>query len=63
MTKRVIYYEDLKGCKYVKGFINSFEGKTRGKILARIEFLGEHWDELRRPVVDKIDRDLYELRV
>jgi phage-related protein len=63
MPKKVIYYEDLKGRKYVKDFINGFEEKTRGKILARIEFLGEHWNELRRPIVDKIDRDLYELRV
>jgi len=63
MAKKVIYYEDLKGHKQVKEFINGFEEKTKAKILARLEFLGEHWDELRRPLVDKIDRDLYELRV
>jgi len=63
MEKKAIYYEDLKGRKYVKEFINSFEEKTRGKILARAEFLERHWNEIRRPIVDKIDKDLYELRV
>jgi len=61
--KRVIYYEGLRGKKQVKEFVHSFDDKTKGKILARLEFLGEHWHELRRPIVDKIDRDLYELRV
>lgn len=63
MEKKVIYYEDLKGRQHAKEFIIGFDEKTRGKILARIEFLGEHWNELRRPIVDKIDKDLYELRV
>lgn len=63
MDKKAIYYEDRRGKQQVKEFIRSFEDKTKGKILARIEFLVEHWHELRRPYVDKIDRDLYELRV
>ena len=63
MIKKAIYYEDFKGRKHVKDFINRFEEKTRAKILARIEFLEEHWFEARRPFIDKIDRDLYELRV
>jgi len=63
MEKKAIYYEDLKGRKYAKEFINNFEEKTRAKILARIEYLEKHWHEVRRPLVDKIDRDLYELRV
>ncbi len=63
MEKKVIYYEDLKGRKYVKEFIDNFDDKTKGKLLARIEFLADHWHELRRPYVDKIEGDLYELRV
>lgn len=63
MEKRAIYYEDLKGIKHAKDFINSFEEKTRAKILARIEYLEKHWHEVRRPLVDKIGNDLYELRV
>lgn len=63
MSKKAIYYQDLKGRKQVKEFIDRFEEKTRAKILARIEFLEEHWHEVRRPLVDKIDKDLYELRV
>jgi len=63
MEKKIIYYEDLKGRKHVKEFIESFDAKTKGKLLARIEFLADHWHELRRPYVDKIEGELYELRV
>lgn len=61
--KRTIYYEDTKGRKPVKEFIDQFDDKTKAKILARIRYLEEHWYEVRRPVVDKIDKDLYELRI
>jgi len=63
VEKKVIYYEDGNGRKHVKEFISSFDEKMRGKIAARIEFLGAHWHELRRPIIDKVDKDLYELRV
>jgi len=63
VDKTAIYYQDLKGRKYAKDFIDSFDEKTRGKILARIEFLEGHWYEARRPIIDKIEKDLYELRV
>jgi len=63
VSKKAIYYQDLKGRKQVKEFIDRFEEKTRAKILARIEFLEDHWHEVRRPFVDKVDKDLYELRV
>jgi phage-related protein len=63
VNKTAIYYEDLKGRKLAKDFIDSFDEKTRAKILARVEFLEEHWHEARRPLIDKIDKDLYELRV
>lgn len=63
MTKKVIYYEDAKGIKCVKEFLNSLDDSIKGKVLARIQFLGEHWNELRRPYVDLIGDKLYELRV
>lgn len=63
MDRKVIYYEDNRGRKPVKEFINRFDNKTKGKVLARFEFLERHWHEARRPFVDKIDKDLYELRV
>lgn len=63
MRKIAIYYEDRKGKKPVKDFINGFDEKTRAKILARIEYLEDHWHEARRPIIDKVDRDLYEIRV
>ena len=63
MVKKAIYYEDARGRQQVKEFIDEFDDKTKGKILARIEFLAEHWYEVRRPLVDKIEKNLYELRV
>ena len=63
MDKKVVYYEDNRGKKPVKEFIGRFDDKTKGKLLARLDFLERHWHELRRPFVDKISKDLYELRV
>jgi phage-related protein len=63
MEKKVIYYQDRKGRKPAKEFINNLESKTKGKVLARIQFLEQHWFEARRPIIDKIDKDLYEIRV
>jgi len=42
MDKKVIHYEDKRGIKPVKQFMSTFDGKTRGKILARLEFLEMH---------------------
>ena len=63
MEKKAIYYEDAKGQKPVKEFINSFDAKTKAKILARVHYLQEHWHEVKRPFVDYVDEGLYELRV
>ena len=63
MIKKAVYYEDIRRWKQVKEFIDEFDDKTKGKILARIEYLADHWYEVRRPYVDKVDGDLYELRV
>jgi len=63
MKKIPIFYQTSKGEKPVKTFLSSIEESIRAKIVARIEFLGEHWQELRRPYVDTIDGELYELRV
>lgn len=63
MEKKAIYYEDAKGQKPVKEFINSFDEKTKAKILARVQYLQEHWHEVKRPFVDYVDEGLYELRV
>jgi len=61
--KKVIYYENIRGKKPVKEFINEFDDKTKAKILARIEVLERYWHELRRPIADKIENGLYELRI
>ena len=63
VVKKAIYYEDGKGHKPAKEFIDSFDPKVRGKILARITFLGEHWQEMGRPLVDYIGDKIYELRI
>ena len=63
MNKKVIYYENARGRKQVKEFINEFDDKTKSKILIGIEYLAEHWYEIRRPYADKVDGSLYELRI
>jgi phage-related protein len=63
MKKKAIYYEDNKGDKPAENFIDDLDLKIKAKVLARIEFLEEHWHELRRPYVDTIEDGLYELRV
>lgn len=63
MDMKAIYYEDNRGNKPAKEFIEQFEVKTKAKILARVFYLEDHWREAKRPLVDKIDKDLYELRV
>lgn len=63
MEKKVIYYENRKREKPVKEFINKFDNKTKAKVLARIKFLGEHWDEIGWPLADYIGDKLYELRI
>lgn len=63
MRKKAIYYEDERNNRPVEDFINDLESKTKAKVLARIEFLEERWQELRRPYVDSLEDGLYELRV
>ena len=63
MRKKAIYYEDERNSRPVEDFINDLESKTKAKVLARIEFLEERWQELRRPYVDALQDGLYELRV
>ncbi len=61
--KKAIYYENNQGERPVEEFLNSLDVKIRAKLLARIEFLEEHWHELRRPLIDIVEDDLWELRV
>jgi len=63
MKKKAIYYEDEGNSRPVEGFINDLDSKIKAKVLARIEFLEERWQELRRPYVDSLEDGLYELRV
>ena len=63
MRKKAIYYENERNNRPVEEFINDLEFKTKAKVLARIEFLEERWQELRRPYVDTLKEGLYELRV
>lgn len=63
MKKKAIYYENERNKRPVEEFINHLEYKTKAKVLARIEFLEEHWQEARRPYVDILEDGLYEIRV
>lgn len=63
MKKKAIYYEDERNNRPVEEFINELDSKIKAKVLARIEFLEDRWQELRRPYVDILEEGLYELRV
>lgn len=63
MNKKAIFYENNKGDRPVETFLNSLEEKIRAKIVARIEFLEQYWQELGRPYIDFVEKGLYELRV
>lgn len=63
MKKKAIYYEDERNSRPVEEFINGLAPKIKAKVLARIEFLEERWQELRRPYVDTLTDGLYELRI
>jgi len=52
--KKAIYYQDHRGIKPAKNFIDNFEIKTKAKMLARLEYLEKHWHEIGRPLVDKM---------
>lgn len=63
MRKKAVYYEDERNIRPVEKFINGLSPKTRAKVLARIAFLEERWQDIRRPYVDTLKEGLYELRV
>ena len=45
MRKKSIYYEDERNTRPAEEFINELGSKAKAKVLARIEFLEEHWQE------------------
>jgi phage-related protein len=61
--KKVIFYEDEEGNSPVEEFLDRLDESAKAKITARIEFLGKHWRQVRRPLVDYLEDGLYELRV
>jgi len=63
VEKKPIYYQNEKGEKPAKQFIEKLNEDAKGKVLARIEFLGEHWQGLKRPYVDYLGSKIYELRI
>ena len=42
MEKKAIFYEDRKGSKPVKNFLEQLGNAPKAKILARVTFLAEH---------------------
>jgi len=62
-VKKTIFYVDQNGDSPVENFLECLDESARAKIIARIEFLGKYWREVRRPLVDYLEKGLYELRV
>ncbi|MCG2714548.1 MAG: type II toxin-antitoxin system RelE/ParE family toxin [Candidatus Omnitrophica bacterium] len=63
VDKKVIFYIDAEGDSPVEDFLDQLDENAKAKITARIEFLGKHWQQVRRPLVDYLEDGLYELRV
>jgi len=64
MRKKVMFYEDEEGNRPAEEFlINGLDEKTRAKVESMLRYLGRHWQLMRRPYVDYIEKELYELRV
>jgi phage-related protein len=61
--KKAIFYIGEEGISPVEDFLDRLDESAKAKITARIEFLGRHWREVRRPLVDYLEDGLYELRV
>lgn len=61
--KTVVYYQNSKKEKPAKEFIEELDEKAAAKVLASLTYLGEHWFELKRPLVEYLGDDIYELRV
>lgn len=60
---KVFYYQKPNGEIPVKDFVRSFPDNVIGKINRWISRLQENGPNLRRPIVDKINDKIYELRL
>lgn len=60
---RVFSYKDARGKKPVYEFIDSLNTKTAAKVVRVIGLLKEHGPFLKRPFADKVEGDIYELRI
>ncbi len=56
--KKTIFYVDEEGVSPVEEFLDRLDESAKAKITARIEFLGRHWREARRPLVDYLNDKL-----
>lgn len=58
----VDYYEDAKGNKPAKQFIDGLDSKMKAKVFGRLELLEEHGSLLGMPFSRHLDDGVYELR-
>lgn len=63
VDKKAIFYINADGGSPVEEFLDRLDESAKGKIASRIDFLGKHWHQVRRPLVDYLEDGLYELRV
>lgn len=60
---KVILYENSRKRKPVREFLDRLNDKDSGEVIGWINYLSEHWQGARRPLVGHLGDDLYELRV
>lgn len=60
---RIFPYKDSRGKKPVYEFLDSLNDKTIAKVVRVIGLIREHGPFLKRPFADKVEGDIYELRI
>ena len=63
MAWRVVYFENARGERFVKNFIDKQSSAVKAKYLGMIDFLEEYGPFLSPKFTKKIDKGLYELRI
>ena len=63
MAWNVVYFESLRGERFIKEFIDKQTSAVKGKYIGMIDFLEKYGPFLSGKYTKKIRKNLYELRI
>lgn len=63
MAWKILFFQTLRGEKPVEKFIESQDEPTYARILHSLELLEKYGPFLKPPLIKKVDKKLYELRI